>query len=234
MLLPSATQRALVGLHAARAQVPVASLALPIATGRSAAAVAGVSGGLAVAAQLGLVWLFRREPSRPWISESPGFVAHQLIALVFMTFCTVIGGAAWLSTSAWTGDAASRFLLADGTTRFLAAMIFGELVMWDLPCAIWIKALRRPDSIIHHFAMAAVAFNAAWLAPVFYGVFYLGLIEFSTIPLNIHEYFAHAVRAAERNVIPSSASRANIARFRRLRDGWQVWIALLWIGWSGL
>ena len=28
-----------------------------------------------------------------------------------------------------------------GTTRFLAAMLFGELVLWDLPCAIWIKAL---------------------------------------------------------------------------------------------
>ena len=24
-------------------------------------------------------------------------------------------------------------------------MLFGELVLWDLPCAIWIKALRRPD-----------------------------------------------------------------------------------------
>ena len=165
-LLPLAnTQRALV--HAARAQVPVASLTLPIATGRSALAVAGVSGGLAVAAQLGLVWLFRRARGRPWLSESPGFVAHQLIALAFMSICTALGGAAWLSPSAWAGDAGSRFLLADGTTRFLAAMLFGELVLWDLPCAIWIKPLRRPDSIIHHFAMAAVAFNAAWLAPVF-------------------------------------------------------------------
>ena len=53
MLLPllPASQRALVGLHVARAQVPIASLALPIATGRSALAIAGVSGGLAVGAQ---------------------------------------------------------------------------------------------------------------------------------------------------------------------------------------
>ena len=53
MLLPllPASQRALAGLHVARAQVPIASLALPIATGRSALAIAGVSGGLAVGAQ---------------------------------------------------------------------------------------------------------------------------------------------------------------------------------------
>ena len=101
-------------------------------------------------------------------------------------------------------------------------MLFGELVLWDLPCAIWIKALRRPDLVIHHVAMAAVAFNAAWLAPIYYGVFYLGLIELSTIPLNIHEYFAHAARVAEANVSPAAASRAALARFRALRDGWQA------------
>ena len=113
-------------------------------------------------------------------------------------------------------------------------MLFGELVLWDLPCAIWIKALRRPDSIIHHFAMAAVAFNAAWLAPVYYGVFYLGLIELSTIPLNIHEYFAHAARAAERSVSPSAASRAAVVRFRALRDGWQAAAAFSFVAVRGL
>jgi hypothetical protein len=113
-------------------------------------------------------------------------------------------------------------------------MLFGELVLWDLPCAIWIKALRRPDSIIHHFAMAAVAFNAAWLAPVYYGVFYLGLIELSTIPLNVHEYFAHAARAAERNVSPSAASRAAVVRFRALRDGWQAAAAASFVAVRGL
>ena len=39
-LLP-ASQRALAGLHVARVQAPVASLALPLATGRSALAIAG-------------------------------------------------------------------------------------------------------------------------------------------------------------------------------------------------
>jgi hypothetical protein len=151
-----------------------------------------------------------------------------------MSICTLYGGAAWFAPTAWAGDAASRFLLTDGTTRFLAAMLFGELVLWDLPCAIWIKALRRPDSIIHHFAMAAVAFNAAWLAPVYYGVFYLGLIELSTIPLNIHEYFAHAARAAERSVSPSAASRAAVVRFRALRDGWQAAAALSFVAVRGL
>jgi len=113
-------------------------------------------------------------------------------------------------------------------------MLFGELVLWDLPCAIWIKALRRPDLVIHHVAMAAVAFNAAWLAPIYYGVFYLGLIELSTIPLNIHEYFAHAARVAEANVSPAAASRAAVARFRALRDGWQAAAAASFVAVRGL
>ena len=157
---------------AARAQVPSMVLAIPpmpTATADSVIAVAGVSGGLAVAAQLGLVALFKKAKNKPWLSESPGYVAHQLIALVFMTIATVVGAAAWFAPAPWMGSGASRFLLDNGTTRFLAAMLFGELVLWDLPCAIWIKELRRPDSLIHHVAMAAVAFNAAWLAPIFYG-----------------------------------------------------------------
>ena len=35
------------------------------------------------------------------------------------TACFGTPGAAWFAPSAWAGDAASRFLLADGTTRFL-------------------------------------------------------------------------------------------------------------------
>ena len=49
---------------------------------------------LPISTQLGLVVLFKRARGRPWLSESPGFVAHQLIALVFMSICTLYGGAA--------------------------------------------------------------------------------------------------------------------------------------------
>eukprot|EP00962_Isochrysis_galbana_P047338 scaffold19286_cov146-Isochrysis_galbana.AAC.1 len=144
---------------------------IPTATADSVLAVAGVSGGIAVALQLGLVALLKQAKGKPWLSDAPGYVAHQLIALVFMLIATVVGTWAWLSPAAWAGSSASRFLVDNGTTRFLAAMLFGELILWDLPCAIWIKQLRRPDSVIHHVAMAAVAFNAAWLAPIFYGDF---------------------------------------------------------------
>ena len=56
-------------------------------------------------------------------------------------------------------------------------MVLGELVLWDLPCAIWVRKLRKPDMLLHHVGMAAVALNAMSYAPIFYGVFYLGLIE---------------------------------------------------------
>jgi hypothetical protein len=151
---------------------------LPTATADSVLAVAGISGGIAVAAQLGLVALFSRAKGKPWLSEAAGYVAHQLIALVFMLIATAVGTCAWFSPAAWAGSGSSRFLLDNGVTRFLAAMLFGELILWDLPCAIWIKQLRRPDSVIHHVAMAAVAFNAAWLAPIFYGAGFLSFARF--------------------------------------------------------
>lgn len=155
----------------------------------------------------------------------------QVIALGFMTIATVVGGAAWFSPAGWAGDGASRFLEPNDTTRFLAAMLFGELVLWDLPCAIWIKELRRPDSLIHHVAMAVVAFNAAWLAPIFYGVFYLGLIELSTIPLNLNEYYAHAAKAAEG---AAGVSTALIARFARWRDVFQAAAAASFVAVRGV
>ena len=64
--------------------------------------------------------------------------------------------------------------------------------------------MSRPDALIHHFAMAAVAFNAAWIAPIFYGVFYLGMIEMSTLPLNVHEYYAHAAKVRFKFTNPHS------------------------------
>ena len=131
----------------------------------------------------------------------------------------------------WAPITASRFLSSDGTTRFLAAMLFGELVMWDLPCAIWVKQLRRPDMLIHHVAMAAVAFNAAWLAPIFYGVFYLGLIEVTTIPLNIHEYYAHAAKVAEG---AAGVSTALLTRLQALRDGFQAGAAASFVAVRGV
>ena len=213
----------------------LALLALPTATSGSVWAVAAVSGGAAVAAQLGLVALLRRAKGRPWLSESPGFVAHQAIALVFMAIATAVGAAAWLSPAGWALEPAARFLTPDGTTRFLAAMLFGELVLWDLPCAIWIKQLRRPDSLLHHFAMAAVAFNAMALAPIYYGVFYLGLIEASTLPLNAHEYFAHAARTLE-SLQPGALPGAErlLRRFRALRDGFQAAAAASFVAVRGV
>ena len=49
-----------------------------------------------------------------------------------MAIATAVGAAAWLSPAGWALEPAARFLTPNGTTRFLAAMLFGELVLWHL------------------------------------------------------------------------------------------------------
>lgn len=58
------------------------ALPLPTATANSALAVAALSGGLAIVTQLGLVAYFKRTRGQPWLSESPGFVAHQVMLVL--------------------------------------------------------------------------------------------------------------------------------------------------------
>ena len=55
--------------------------------------------------------------------------------------------------------------------------------------------LRKPSFLIHHFAMAAVAFCGLVL-PSYYAFFFLGVIEASSIPLSIYEGLERAYEVA--------------------------------------
>ena len=51
------------------------------------------------------------------------------------------------------------------------------------PTSFLVWRLRKPDALVHHVAMAAVAGVGALALPVHCGVFYLGVSELSSLPL---------------------------------------------------
>jgi len=235
--LPLATSRA-ASLVAAPLTVrhpdPVALL-LPSCTAQGALGVAAVSGAVGVAAQLALTAVFRRSRSA-WLSKEPGYIANQVVAIAYMLAATCIGGAMFCNPSSWPADATTAMLVPDGTIRFLGAVLFGELLIWDLPSAIFVPRLRRPDMLLHHAALAAgPAFIAMAHLPVFYYSWFIGLSELSTLPFCLNELGAYACDALAENE-PDSAKLPALTKFR---DVAQIFAALSFVavrvvGWAAV
>ncbi len=150
--------------------------------------VAGSAGALALAAQLLLSLLLRAAGSGK-VRSSAGFLAHQLISLVFMVLLFVVGASHWLAGEHGATPAA-RVNAPNGVSRWLAAVALGELVIWDIPTGtVLVPELRDPLMLAHHVLMALVAGIGAVLLPSEYYLFYFGFVEASSIPLAIVDVF---------------------------------------------
>lgn len=170
-------------------QLPLALSTAPTSV-PAALAVAGVSGALAVSSTTLLVPLIR-SLSRPELKGSARFFAHKLTSLVFMVVASVVGVNGWWSAGA-PSTAAGRLLNASAASRFLSAMLLGELLLYELPLAALVEEMRKPDMLIHHAGMALVTLCGTVWIPFHYCCFYLGVAELSSIPLQVSECVAHA------------------------------------------
>jgi hypothetical protein len=145
------------------------------------------SGCIAVAGQLVFVLLLRQSRNRA-VASHAGLGAHQIVAFGYMVLAAIIGVNGW-----WLGGveepphSKSRMLDTVGTSRWLAAVLGGELLFWDLPCGFIVYELRNWDSLLHHFCMLGVTYVVI-LLPNYYGLYYLGAIELSSIPLQLNDY----------------------------------------------
>ena len=196
---------------------------LPALPSISAAAIwptAAASGAVAVAAQLGLLAKFKSSKD-PAVRSIAGLLAYRIIALAYTLVLTIVGGALWFNPARWPADAAAAMLVPDGTIRWIGAVLFGELILWDLPSTFWIKKLQKPDLIIHHVGLAiGPALVAMKFLPVFYYAWYIGLSESSSVLLALNEYFASLhtaiedVEGEESPRLPAIASNATASRSR--------------------
>ena len=195
------------------------SIALPACSAAGFWWVAAASGGGALLTQLGLQAAFDRSPD-PIFSKSAGVSAHSAIACMFCTFVTIFGCLGWFRPSLVGGtvSAAARVLSPVDSVRWLGAFGFGVISLWDIPTCLAVPELRKPSFLIHHFAMAAVAF-CGLLLPSYHAFFFLGVIEASSIPLSVYEGLARAYDIASEE---DECAPERCERLRRLRDGVQT------------
>lgn len=132
-------------------------------------------------------------------SAIANYTSHTIVAMGLMILVSYIGIVGWYlnptipspSSSSFAAPATSNAIrmtvLNSPSTRWLASVIAGMFVMWDVPSSILIKQLRKPDVIVHHVVMTIVAIIGAAKLPMHYGLFYFGVSELSSIPLLVYD-----------------------------------------------
>jgi len=208
-------------------------MALPTIGAAAVWPTAAASGTAAATLQLMLTSLLRRSPDKA-LSTRPGLRAYRIVAFAYTLLLTVVGGAVFLNPARWPADAATAMLKGDGTARFLGAVLFGELVLWDLPCAIWIPKLRRLDFLLHHaFLAIGPALVAMRYLPLFYYTWFIGLSEASSVFLAANDYFAELGE----DVSAHDESSPRLPHLAKWRDGTQMaaagaFVAVRVCGWA--
>ena len=156
-------------------------LSLPTCAAGGIWALAAKAGSVGLLAQFGLTALFKASKD-PILNESPGYTAHQCVALLLMIFVATYGLVGWLQPAAAAATASGRLLATCDGARWLGAMLLGMLVAWDIPTCLAVPRLRKADGLLHHIAMAATALVGAAFLPTRYGFYYMGVIELSSVP----------------------------------------------------
>uniref|UniRef100_A0A7S0L516 TLC domain-containing protein n=1 Tax=Coccolithus braarudii TaxID=221442 RepID=A0A7S0L516_9EUKA len=213
---------------------------IPACTASETWAVAAASGITALSLQIILTSFFRRSEDIA-LAKRPAYMAYQLVAFIYMLFATFVGGAIMLDATCWPINAAAAMLVPRPQIRFLGAVLFGELVLWDVPTCLCVKKLRRADGILHHIGLAfGPALVAMTCNPTFYYSWFIGLSEASSVPLALNEAFGGAhdmVMEAEEGStrlvtlaffrdIAQIAAAAAFVIVRVLGWSWMCWLLL--------
>ena len=109
---------------------------------------AGV-GGTCLVLQAVLTLLFAKLlPAGPWTSQ-PAFAAHQVIVLPLMVAVSVLGCLAWWAPNGAHATPHDRIYAPNAAGEQLAAVLLGELVLWDIPLA-FLPSIFSPAAMAHH------------------------------------------------------------------------------------
>lgn len=196
--------------------------------------VATISGCIGLAAQFFLYGIFRNS-NDPIRKQNAGYTSHSIVALALMILVSWIGVIGWctrLPTSAAAGvvgaaastgaasPAIRRLVVPIDEARWLSSIICGMFVIWDIPTSLMIQKLRKPDVIVHHVAMAILAYFGAAYLPMYYLFYFFGISELSSIPLVVYDQLTQDFDAAAGSL---SNPDDNV---RKLRDRFQLIAAM--------
>ena len=99
-------------------------------------------------------------------------------------------------------------------------IILGSFLLWDIPTSLVIQKLRKADVVIHHVAMAIVAYVYGKRIPVHYVLYYFGVSELSSIPLLFYDQWTQSCNTLKE--IGDAEGDERIQRFAKQRDFFQI------------
>lgn len=126
------------------------------------------------------------------LKQYTSYTSHTIVAMIFMILISYIGIIGWwfhpiISLSLSSDSYIDRLSYSDYTARWLASVVTGVIILWDIPISLYIKELRKVDVILHHILMAMVSYTGSIYIPCYYIYFYFGVSELSSIPLLIYD-----------------------------------------------
>uniref|UniRef100_A0A7S2N5A4 TLC domain-containing protein n=1 Tax=Helicotheca tamesis TaxID=374047 RepID=A0A7S2N5A4_9STRA len=138
-------------------------------------------------------------PKGPW-TDMPGFTAHQVVALPLQAYLAYQGMMAWYfyahsdNYDAEIFDTpVDRILKLHPTGLQLSEIAVGMQLFWDTPLGFIIPALNDPLKLAHHIGMFLTASQSAGSfgrsIGSYHALFYMGVIEISTLPLVFVDLF---------------------------------------------
>lgn len=143
-------------------------------------------GAACMGAQIVLYVLYRYLlPSGPW-KQLPSFTAHQTVALFLMVQWSVIGIQSFNETGVFTVNEGGLFVAQCAT---------GGLLIWDIPVGFFSDGMNDPIMHAHHIGMFTVSaivlgfFTGGVPIGSSYAPFFFGVVEISSIPLQIVDLF---------------------------------------------
>ena len=168
---------------------------LPVCTSQaSAVSLALKSGATAVVLQRFLQRLCRSSRSKV-LQDTAEYTAHSIVAMGLMILLSSTGVLGWwlpfFLSSNPVANGMDRLLGVSDTGRWMAAVVFGCFALWDIPTSLRVKALRKPDVMVHHGVMMVLAGLGCTVLPMHYILYYFGVVELSSIPLIAYDQVVH-------------------------------------------
>jgi len=129
---------------------------------------------------------------------------HQAVSLVIFTIMAVLGTNGWVNLDASYGDCFEK-----RTTGFCAASevlikLMAAFQTYEVLIALYVPKLRGPgcQMLIHHVATLTLSVvGLGFQYTHFYALFFLGMVEISSVPLSVMDMFKFFPALAARHPV---------------------------------
>lgn len=136
-------------------------------------------------------------PKGPW-TALPNSTAHQVVCLPLMIYLVYHGWIAWFSSEQdelYAEGMTGRIFGVSPRGADMSAVVWGMMILWDIPLSLFVPALQNTLMLGHHLGMCFVSgvsmgvFSGGHPIGSYYAAFFYGIVEISSIFLTIVDMF---------------------------------------------